>query len=153
MHVWQWLVTGLVAGLIARLVLRGARLSLGADLALGSLGGLASGALLQYAGVVGPGAGNLNIIVALIGAVGLIATMQAIVRTTSGAGRLVKAAIKTPDLESAVRGLGDRERRVLRRFLQRDTIARDANVVEQERTTLGQRAADRIAAFGGSWAF
>lgn len=153
MHVWQWLLTGLAAGIVARLVLRRARLTLGADLALGSLGGLATGALLRYAGVTGPGTGALHVLVALFGAVGMIATMHALVRTTSGAGRMAKAAIKTPDLESTVRGLGERERRGLRRFLQRDTVARDANLVEQERTTLGQRAADRIASFGGSWAF
>jgi uncharacterized membrane protein len=38
-------------------------------------------------------------------------------------------------------------------FLKRQPVARDVNVEDREHSTLGQRAADRIATFGGSWAF
>jgi uncharacterized membrane protein len=37
--------------------------------------------------------------------------------------------------------------------LLRTRVARNANVEEQERQTLGQRVADRVSAFGGSWSF
>jgi uncharacterized membrane protein/uncharacterized membrane protein YeaQ/YmgE (transglycosylase-associated protein family) len=153
MHVWQWLFTGLAAGLMARLVLRGTRLGLGGDLALGSLGGLAAGALMRLAGLITPESGAMHIVVALIGAIGMIAAMHIMLRATHHAGRLLKSAIKPFDLESSLAGMDDRERRVLTKFLKREPVSRDAVAVEEGRTTLGQRAADAIASFGGSWAF
>jgi uncharacterized membrane protein/uncharacterized membrane protein YeaQ/YmgE (transglycosylase-associated protein family) len=153
MHVWQWLFTGLAAGLMARLVLRGTRLGLGGDLALGSLGGLAAGALMRFVGFITPESGVMHIVVALLGAIGMIAAMHILLRATQHAGRLFKSAIKPVDLESSLAGMGDRERRVLSKFLKREPVSRDATAVEEDRTTLGQRAADHIASFGGSWAF
>jgi uncharacterized membrane protein len=49
--------------------------------------------------------------------------------------------------------LGATERRVLVRFLQRAHVVRDTNAEFADTRTLGQRVADRVAAFGGSWAF
>jgi uncharacterized membrane protein/uncharacterized membrane protein YeaQ/YmgE (transglycosylase-associated protein family) len=153
MHVWQWLLTGLAAGLVARLVLTDSRLGLGGDLALGSLGGLAAGALLRFVGIAAPESGAIHIAVALVGAIGMIAAMHVLLRTTQHAGRLIKAASIPHELEARLAALGERERRVLAKFLGREIVARDAAAVEQDRATLGQRAADSIAAFGGSWAF
>ncbi len=154
MHVWQWLMTGLVAGLVARLVLRGSGISLGAELALGGLGGLATGALFRYIGITSVGGASAgHIAVALLGAVGLLAIAHALLRTTHHAGRVVVAATRTNGLESNVAALGERERRVFDKFLKRETVARDSHQEEREHATAGQRAADRIAAFGGSWAF
>jgi uncharacterized membrane protein len=45
------------------------------------------------------------------------------------------------------------ERRVLRRIAERRAIARDADASYRSELTLGERLADRVAAFGGSWAF
>jgi uncharacterized membrane protein/uncharacterized membrane protein YeaQ/YmgE (transglycosylase-associated protein family) len=153
MHVWQWLFTGLAAGLMARLVLRGTRLGLGGDLALGSLGGLAAGGLMRYVGFITPESGAMHIVVALVGAIGMLAAMHIMLRATHHAGRFLKSAIKPFDLETSLAGMGERERRVLTKFLKREPVARDATAVEEDRTTLGQRAADGIASFGGSWAF
>jgi uncharacterized membrane protein/uncharacterized membrane protein YeaQ/YmgE (transglycosylase-associated protein family) len=152
MHVWQWLITGLAAGLVARLVLTGSRLGFGGDAALGSLGGIASGALLHFAGLTAQGPAWVHVAVALVGAVGMIAAMHILLRTTQEAGRLIKAAVPH-ELEAKLAALSEREHRVLAKFLGRETVARDAAAVEQDRATLGQRAADHIAAFGGSWAF
>jgi len=52
-----------------------------------------------------------------------------------------------------VRGLDHTARRVLGHLLQRRPVARDPNAAFDEKLTLGQRAADRMAAFGGSWTF
>ncbi len=153
MHVWQWLMTGLAAGLIARLVLRGVRMSLGAHLALGSLGGLSMGALTRFVGMTNPESGVVHIAVALVGAIGMIATMYAVLWTTQQASRLIAVAIKPSDLETGLAALGERERRVLGKFLKRETVARNADVEDREHATFGQRAADHIASFGGSWAF
>ncbi len=45
------------------------------------------------------------------------------------------------------------ERRVVDAVLQRETLSRNANLELHERRTLGQRVADRVAVFGGSWTF
>jgi uncharacterized membrane protein len=47
--------------------------------------------------------------------------------------------------------LGELERAVIGKFLQRKAVAR--NIRGDEQATFGQRTADRVAAFGGSWAF
>lgn len=57
------------------------------------------------------------------------------------------------DLRRDWEHLGPPERRVVDAVLHRRTVARDAAAAELEGRTLGERVADRIAAFGGSWAF
>lgn len=49
--------------------------------------------------------------------------------------------------------LPEREQRVLRRIAARAAISRNVNETFHERLTYGQRLADRVAAFGGSWTF
>lgn len=49
--------------------------------------------------------------------------------------------------------LSDNERKVIEGVLHRISIPRDANKELANRRTLGERAADQIAAFGGSWTF
>ena len=48
---------------------------------------------------------------------------------------------------------GENEQRVIERLTQRLHISRDVNREYEESLTLGQRLADRIAIFGGSWTF
>ena len=49
--------------------------------------------------------------------------------------------------------LPPREQRVLRRIAKRIAISENVNERFHENLTFGQRMADRVAAFGGSWAF
>lgn len=49
--------------------------------------------------------------------------------------------------------LSENERSVIEGVLHRISIPRDANKEFADRRTLGERAADRIASFGGSWTF
>ena len=49
--------------------------------------------------------------------------------------------------------LGQLERDIVDRLLRRQAVARDANLAFEERLTVGQRLADRVATFGGSWPF
>ncbi|MCC7489211.1 MAG: DUF1003 domain-containing protein, partial [Gammaproteobacteria bacterium] len=49
--------------------------------------------------------------------------------------------------------LPPREQRVLRRIAERTAISRNVNDAFRDELTFGDRVADRVAAFGGSWAF
>ena len=56
-------------------------------------------------------------------------------------------------LHAGVSPLSDRDRRLIQRVARRAYVARDLNQVFEERQTMGQRLADRVASVGGSWAF
>jgi uncharacterized membrane protein len=56
-------------------------------------------------------------------------------------------------LHAGLSPLSERDRRVIQRVARRVHTARDLNRVFEERSTLGQRLADRVAAIGGSWGF
>lgn len=47
----------------------------------------------------------------------------------------------------------DRERRVIERVAKRLSISRDTNSEHEETLTFGDRLADQVASFGGSWKF
>ena len=56
------------------------------------------------------------------------------------------------ELETRLRQLSDLERRIFARLLDRPHL-HDPNAGFDQQMTLGQRVADRVAAFGGSWTF
>ena len=60
----------------------------------------------------------------------------------------VQAQHSTPDDD-----LDKSARRVARHIAQRKPIARDTSKEAEENSTFGQRAADAVASFGGSWTF
>jgi len=148
MHVWQWLFTGIVAGLIARLALRRSPIGLGGDLALGALGGLAAGALLRLGGLTDAGSNFIHVAVALTGAVGVIAATHGIARLAIHATRIATPGRRL-NLRALMADADSVEREVVEKFLQREPVSREEAAVE----TLGQRVADRVAQFGGSWTF
>ena len=51
------------------------------------------------------------------------------------------------------RDLGDIERKVLERAAQRKLVSKDINRSFSDELTFGQRLADKVALFGGSWTF
>ncbi len=154
MHVIEWLITGLLAGLIARIVLKKTHMSLTAEFALGGIGGLLTGTLMRFLGVTSPsGGGLLHVLSALIGAVGTIVTMHMVVKVTKRTGRKIGAKLKLGDIDSALASFGERERNVIKKFIKREIVSRNANIEAQEQITIGQKAADKIAGLGGSWAF
>lgn len=56
-------------------------------------------------------------------------------------------------LSDQIHRLGDMEKRVIGHLLHRKAIAQDANLTYEQSMTFGERVADRVAAFGGSWTF
>src|SRR5947209_783126 len=53
-------------------------------------------------------------------------------------------------LATEIARLDDLERRIIERFLHRQRVARDLSAIPMP---LGDRIADRVASFGGSWKF
>ncbi len=56
-------------------------------------------------------------------------------------------------LKTGYNDLSERERHVLRRMARRIVISENVNEQFHEKLTFGQRLADQVAAFGGSWTF
>ena len=56
-------------------------------------------------------------------------------------------------LDTGLDKLSERERRVITRVAERSQISRDVNSAFDEKQTFGDRLADRVARFGGSWTF
>ena len=56
-------------------------------------------------------------------------------------------------LDTGLDQLPERERRVISRVAERSRISRDVNSAFDEKQTFGDRLADRVARFGGSWTF
>ncbi len=61
--------------------------------------------------------------------------------------------VESHAIAEELRRLGDLERRVVSHFIHRQPVVQDTNAIFDDRLTLGQRVADRVAAFGGSWPF
>ena len=66
-------------------------------------------------------------------------------------GHLQEMAYKY--LHRSFEDLSEREQRILQHVTQRLHISRDANQAFDAHMTFGQRLADRVAVFGGSWTF
>jgi uncharacterized membrane protein len=56
-------------------------------------------------------------------------------------------------LRGSFESLPEREQRVVRHFVERAHVSRNTNREFEDQRTFGQRVADRVAAFGGSWTF
>jgi uncharacterized membrane protein/uncharacterized membrane protein YeaQ/YmgE (transglycosylase-associated protein family) len=156
MHVWQWFFTGLVVGLCAHFAAARMRFGLGGNLALGALGGVLAGALLRFGGLSPAGSGLVHVAAALVGAAAVLAAAHGLARSraTVPAAAQPRPADRADLLHQAlVAGLSEVERSVLGKFLNRETVVRDTEREQQAQKTFGERATDRIAAFGGSWAF
>lgn len=55
--------------------------------------------------------------------------------------------------QSELEGLSPREKRILDHFVRRQKISRDINEQAEDESSFGERLADRVASFGGSWTF
>jgi uncharacterized membrane protein len=73
---------------------------------------------------------------------------------TSGAPRCSTSKTSPPSCSGKpYASLDERTRRVARHVAERTHIARDVGADREAPPSFGQRAADRVAAFGGSWTF
>ena len=149
-------MSGFLVGWLVRVAM-GSRRDFGilGDLTLGSLGGLIGGWLFKYLGVTAPDGSIAHVFVAVSGAAMLVGGLRLLRRVVYAAGVTTRPAALAleADLENQVRVLNDFERRVLGRLLGRKPSTKDPNRVFDAQLTFGERIADHVATFGGSWTF
>ena len=71
--------------------------------------------------------------------------------TDTSSDKLIRAAERF--LGKGERALTDLERQVLEQAIGKKALALDTSAVFDEKSTFGQRLADAVASFGGSWSF
>ncbi|MEO8359648.1 MAG: DUF1003 domain-containing protein [Vicinamibacteria bacterium] len=146
-----WILTGLLAGSVARIAMRTAQ-SGGAlqDLSLGLFGGVFGGALFRLIGATPQESGFSHFITAVIGAMLAIGLARS-AHHAATRGMSEVERLRILDIEAQLKRLGLSPATVAR--LRVNPLSVDATAKFEERRTLGERAADRLAAFGGSWTF
>ncbi len=155
MQVLLWILAGLFAGWLARLGARQRSFGLAGDLLLGLLGGSFGGFALRRFGVTVPEDATKHVIVAFVGALVLIALSRVARRALQGSLRFLVAptGLTPEDLRARLRALGEVNPRVVARVSEHPFASRDLSSALERELTLGQRLADSVAAFGGSWTF
>jgi len=150
-----WTATGLGTGWLVRTAMRSRRdFGLLGDLITGWLGGLVGGWLFRWLGVIAPENIVGHVLVSLVGAVALLLALRMLRRATVAAQNVsTTAASAGLTLEERLRRLGNIERGVITSLLTRQPSIRDPNRAFDEQTTFGERIADGVALFGGSWTF
>jgi uncharacterized membrane protein/uncharacterized membrane protein YeaQ/YmgE (transglycosylase-associated protein family) len=155
MDIVVWLVTGVFVGWLTRLAMGTKRdFGLVGNLVTGSLGAVVGGWLLEGVGVTAPGGWLAHVLVAIIGAMVLLGGLRLLQEAVSVANRQSGSIIPAvADLEAQMARLGDIERRIFATLLRRGSSAVDPNRSFDAQLSFGERVADRVAAFGGSWTF
>ena len=150
-----WLISGLLAGWLARVVMKQKKSGFLGDVVLGILGGVSGAWMLNSLGGKVPNAGSpAHIAVAVVGAMVLVGVGRLAQRVSIHARRTTRN-VTVPgvmELEAYVRRLGEVERRVFSALLRRQAISKDPSETLKD-LTLGQKVADAVAEFGGSWTF
>ncbi|BCS32032.1 hypothetical protein TBR22_A12370 [Luteitalea sp. TBR-22] len=152
-HVWMWVAAGVVGGLLGRAWRGRGEATTASDVVGGLLGAFACGWAAHRAGLLGPSALAGHLGLGLAGALLVLAVLRAAERASVDARGSGAAGPHLRDLEDGLRRLGDLERRLWQGVLARTPSARDPNAAFDAQSTLGERVADRVARFGGSWTF
>lgn len=156
MHALIWILTGLCAGVLARVSMRRRSFGVVADAFFGLIGGAIGGLFLRRLGAVEPQAALPQFIVAFVGALFLLAVSRLVLRALHEAVALFPTRaepLTREDLLNRFRTLGEVDQGVIARLLNRTPTTKDASASFDASLTFGERVADRVAAFGGSWSF
>jgi uncharacterized membrane protein/uncharacterized membrane protein YeaQ/YmgE (transglycosylase-associated protein family) len=148
-----WIATGLLVGWLTRTAMRSRRdFGLLGDLINGALGGVVGGWLVRRLDVVTPDNLPGHFLVSMIGATVLLAAIR-VLRGALGSGLPTTApSTLMGELDDQIKRLSALERRVLSNVLKKNA-SQDPNLAFDQQLTFGERVADRVASFGGSWAF
>ena len=154
--VLTWILTGVFVGWIVPLAMKTRRdFGLIGDLVTGSLGAVVGGWVLELIGFTAADDLVTHVIVAVVGAMILLGALRLLRSAMSVAGLQTGPGFMptVADLEAQVARLGDIERRALSIILRRGLNAGDPNRSFDAQLSFGERVADRVATFGGSWTF
>ena len=138
-----WIGTGLSVGWLVRTAMKSGRdYGVVGDLVTGSFGAVIGGWLVRRLDIVTPNNLIGHFVVSVLGAGVLLASVR-ISRSAIAAGlsTSVHAVALAGELDEQIRRLTTFEH------------PQDPNAAFDRQLTLGQRLADRVAAFGGSWSF
>lgn len=151
-----WILTGLFAGWIARIAMRSHR-DYGAlgDLTTGCLGAVVGGWLLHRLHVWTPADLVGHVLIALIGAAVLLVGVRLVRHLGAAVGVTTPSTLASGvgDLDAQLRRASEFERGLLSKFLRSRHASRDVNQAFDAQLSIGDRVADRVAAFGGCWVF
>ena len=154
MHTLAWIVSGMVAGALVGRSLRGTGYGFSGSLLIGTAGGIVGGWFFNRAfGISTINQLGPHFIASLLGGAALVLAVRALDRAAPALGRQAVDRLPGSDIEGALHKLGELERRVYTRLLKREPVAADVNAAFDAGSTFGQRVADQVAAFGGSWTF
>jgi uncharacterized membrane protein/uncharacterized membrane protein YeaQ/YmgE (transglycosylase-associated protein family) len=152
MQAWIWLATGVLTGWLAGKLMKGHGYGLSGHLILGILGSLLGGWLFEMIGLSAPRELWRHFAVSVVGAMLALGAARRLRVMALGTQRALGGSGPVADLEATIRRLGDFERTALDRLLRRGTH-RDPSLAFEEQMTFGERVADHVARFGGSWTF
>ena len=149
-----WIGSGLLAGALARVVTRGRSRGFVFDAAMGLLGSVAGTWMLRLIYGVVPAGNAAHLATAFFGALALVAASRLIRELARGTSQLAATvhAGSMLDLDGHVRRLSEFERAVLARVLGRRAATGEMPEFRRQ-LTFGERVADQVARFGGSWTF
>ncbi len=146
-----WLATGVLTGWLAGKLMKGRDYGVTGNLILGLLGSLLGGWMFDLLGFTEARDLWRHVAVSVIGAMlvlGLARRLRPVARRTQKALGVGSMA----DVEATIRRLGEFEKAAIDRVLKRGAH-RNPNLAFDEQMTFGQRVADHVAQFGGSWRF
>lgn len=156
LNVLVWISTGLLTGWVARIAMRSSReYGIAGDLATGCLGAVVGGWLFRQMNVWTPPTILGHGLVALAGAAALLTGIRVLRRLIAAMGVTTPSALASgiSNLDAFLRQATEFDRVFIARFLKRDHSSRDMNQAFAAQLTIGERVADQVAAFGGSWPF
>lgn len=155
-HLTIWLAIGLGAGWLARSAMRSHReYGVLGDLTTGCLGAVIGGWMMRQLDVLAPDNLLGHVFTAMFGAAVLLIIIRGLRRAlpVTGLSPLNTLTPRATDLEAQVRQSTEFERSLLTRFLGRASSVADPNHAFDTQLTFGERIADKVASFGGSWTF
>ena len=97
-----------------------------------------------------------DLVLGLIAGASATALLAILLRFAGGwasGGRHPRVETAVGDVDALVKRLSAAERTVIAKLLRRQPVARDIEQEFSRRLTLGERVADQVARFGGSWPF
>ena len=94
----------------------------------------------------------LGLIVGASAMVALGVLLRSLGRWAS-AGNHLRVGTTVADMDTLMKRLGAAERAVIAKIARRQPVARDTEKEFSQQLTLGERVADQVARFGGSWPF